>query len=647
MNKQILTAVLALALPAAALADLTGTKTLAANTSLNLDSGATASTGGDILWNGSALTPQANAKAFDLGPLGSLDGLGKSTLDLIKSAASLAPIPSSTLAVGEVIAVFTNGGNTAAVLVTANSGGSITLQFITFGVAPGGGGGGPSISKVLNNSSLIPAGFPNSGIAQGSLFQVLGSGLADDGDATLHSSEGAGLPSTLNGASITVTVGSTTVNVALYYATPTQIDGVLPANTPTGSGTLTVTHNGTASITIQIVVAAPGITTYNNGTAVAQDNSRPTDPYGGLITFAKSAAPGAIIIVWGSGVGPTGNSDTAYDTSGHQTSVSYTVYIGGVQAAIAYKGASVYPGVSVLVLTVPQNVPTGCYVPIAAVANVNGNSIVSNIATLPIHAGGGACSDPQLGFDGDQISMLNGLGTVRSGFVIVSQLTSQTGVSSGAAAIFQKSSAVSAVSGATVSIGACILSQTVTGGSTGTTTGLNAGTITVTGPGGSPVTLSSIPQLAGYYSATLASVPANGGAYVFNGSGASGSDTVGPFSTTVNFPNPLLTWSNQSAAATVGRGQGLVVNWNGGTPGSLVIISGSSAGGTVTGSYTCIAPQSALTFTVPSYILLGLPAGTGTTSVTNSTNFTTFTATGLDFGGALGLVSFQANSNYN
>ncbi len=53
-----------------------------------------------------------------------------------------------------------------------------------------GGGGGPSITDVLNNSSLIPAGFPNSGIAQGSLFQVKGSGLADDGDATLHDSQG-------------------------------------------------------------------------------------------------------------------------------------------------------------------------------------------------------------------------------------------------------------------------------------------------------------------------------------------------------------------------------------------------------------------------------------------------------------------------
>ena len=376
MKKQILTAILALALPAAALADLSDTKMLTASTNLNLDTGATASgAGGDILWNGSTLTPQVNAKAFSL-PGGSgaatFDALDQTTIQAFSMVASPAALPGSSLTTDSIFIVFTNAGHAAKVLVTANSGGSITLQFTTFG-AGGGSGGGPSITDVLNNSSLIPAGFPNSGIAQGSLFQVLGSGLAEDGDATLHDSQAAGgLPTTLNGASITVTVGSTTVNVALYYATPTQIDGVLPANTPTGSGTLTVTHNGTpTSFTIQVVTAAPGITTYNNGTAVAQDNSRPTDPYGGLITFTKSAAPGAVIIVWGSGLGATANSDTAYDTSGHQTSVAYTVYIGGVQlpaANVNYKGASVYPGVSVLVLTIPQNVPTGCYVPLAAVA---------------------------------------------------------------------------------------------------------------------------------------------------------------------------------------------------------------------------------------------------------------------------------------
>src|SRR5580658_9140622 len=55
---------MALGFPAAALADLTQTTTLQANTSLNLETGVTATgSGGDILWDGSAMTPQGKATA--------------------------------------------------------------------------------------------------------------------------------------------------------------------------------------------------------------------------------------------------------------------------------------------------------------------------------------------------------------------------------------------------------------------------------------------------------------------------------------------------------------------------------------------------------------------------------------------------------
>jgi len=634
-------AALALAAFPISAADLTGTTTLTATQSLNLDTGATAPSGGDLLWSGTSITPQGSAKAGVIPILTGASGfaaLDQATLQAISGSGSSAPIPSSNLPVGTILGVLTNAAHVAKVLVTANSGASITLQFTTFGAT--GGSGGPSITNVLNNSSEIPAGFPNSGIAQGSIFKVLGSGLATAGDeANLHSSEGAGLQTTLNGATVTVTVGSVTKQAPLYYATPAQIDGVLSSSMPLGSGTLTVSYNGVTSATfpIQVVAAAPGITIYN-GSGIAQHVN------GTLVTYTASAAPGEVIIIWGTGFGATGNSDTTYDTSQHQTSVPYKIYFGGVEATnIAYKGASVYPGVDVFGVTVPANAPTGCFVPMVAVANGN---IVSNTTTMAIQAGGGVCSDPQFSVSGDQISTLNGQGTVKSGFLIVSQSTApSTGVTNSATGIFQKTTGVSApTGGGLVSIGGCIITQTTTGGSTGTTTGLNAGTITVTGPGGPPVTLTAISLLPGFYTGTVPTIPSTGGAYVFNGSG--GTD-VGGFSTTVSFPNPLLVWTNQGAAATVARNQGLTVNWTGGPSGSYVIISGSSASGTATGSYTCFAPQSAGQFTVPSYILLGLPAGTGNTTVQNSTNLGTFSANGLDVGRTLGAVSFQVNSNYN
>ena len=65
-------AILALVFSIAALADLKGKLTLTANSALNLDTGATVASGGDILWSGSSMKPQSNATAVNIGALGAL-----------------------------------------------------------------------------------------------------------------------------------------------------------------------------------------------------------------------------------------------------------------------------------------------------------------------------------------------------------------------------------------------------------------------------------------------------------------------------------------------------------------------------------------------------------------------------------------------
>jgi hypothetical protein len=215
-----------------------------------------------------------------------------------------------------------------------------------------------------------------------------------------------------------------------------------------------------------------------------------------------------------------------------------------------------------------------------------------------------------------------------------------------AEANFLQVTGVSNPGGGTVSLGGCLLNQILAPPSNlPTVTGLDAGTLSVTLPFGSPVTLSSL--AIGQYLAQLPSgaIPTSGGAFTFTGSGGT---QVGSFTTIVNFPNPALTWTNQSAAATIVRSSGLQVTWTGGASGAYIVISGSSAPLTpgVSGSYTCTAPGAAGQFTVPPYILLGLPAGVGTTSVENATNSTSFSASGLDSGVASGAVTVLANSSY-
>jgi hypothetical protein len=202
-----------------------------------------------------------------------------------------------------------------------------------------------------------------------------------------------------------------------------------------------------------------------------------------------------------------------------------------------------------------------------------------------------------------------------------------------------------------LSIGSCTVTEVLAGGATGTSTPLSAGTVTVTGPTGGPVILNQTPIFTGELVAQLASgaIPQTGGTFTFNGTGGTSTTVpnVGSFAASVTFPNPILSWTNQNAAASVTRSAGLTVTWTGGAPGSYVIISGNSSSGSANGSYSCYAPQSALSFTVPSYVLGTLPSGSGTTMVENATNFATFTASGLDFGFGLGFMGFSVNSIYN
>jgi uncharacterized protein (TIGR03437 family) len=118
-----------------------------------------------------------------------------------------------------------------------------------------------TVTQILNNSSGTPPGLPNYGIAPSSIFIVTGTGLADPGTPVLQSSAAPGLPFALNEASITVVVNGVTTYPALYYTSPTQLAAVLPAATPVGTGTLTVTYDGALSNAagIQVVASAVGI----------------------------------------------------------------------------------------------------------------------------------------------------------------------------------------------------------------------------------------------------------------------------------------------------------------------------------------------------------------------------------------------------
>src|SRR5579862_6080173 len=205
-------AVLAIAFSSAARAAQSGSATLTAHLSLSLDTGTVSGSGGDILWNGTALTPQGRAALYNLGKFGSRVFKSIRARSAAAPAYSAAPIPASKLIAGDIFGVHTNRGNYAKVIVTAAESGSLSLQYTTFvegnaSIAPRPAFGPPLfITQIQNNYSFLLPGAPNYGIAPGSIFVVEGQNLNGNPTPVLQSSAAPGLPATLNQTSLSVTV---------------------------------------------------------------------------------------------------------------------------------------------------------------------------------------------------------------------------------------------------------------------------------------------------------------------------------------------------------------------------------------------------------------------------------------------------------
>ncbi len=97
---------------------------------------------------------------------------------------------------------------------------------------------------VVNAASFAGPGMPNYPIAQGSIFNVFGTGL---GPAAIVQSSSFPVPTTLGGTPMSVTVGSVTVKPLILYTLDGQAAGRPSLIPPVGLASLTVTYNGQTS----------------------------------------------------------------------------------------------------------------------------------------------------------------------------------------------------------------------------------------------------------------------------------------------------------------------------------------------------------------------------------------------------------------
>lgn len=158
----------------------------------------------------------------------------------------------------------------------------------------------PSISSggVVNGASLQP------GIVANSWAAIRGTNLSSVTDTWDKSIVNGKLPTTLDG--VTVTIGGKPAY--LYYVSPAQINLVVP-DIPAGATQVTVTAPSGASSTFTVTASqyGPAFFPWPNNQVVAtrQDYSYAVKDgtFSGVTTVP--AKPGDVIILWGTGFGPT------------------------------------------------------------------------------------------------------------------------------------------------------------------------------------------------------------------------------------------------------------------------------------------------------------------------------------------------------
>jgi uncharacterized protein (TIGR03437 family) len=495
----------------------------------------------------------------------------------------------------------------------------------------------PKIGAIENSASdaKIPVDSANhpigkNVIAQGSIFSLYGIGV---GPSTLTYPQGLPLPTSLpavNGTSIAISSGGQKLDAYIVAAEATQVNAILPSTTPIGDASVTLTFNGqtSAPFTISVVESRLGIITSNSqgyGTVVAQHGADST-----YILLTKAAHPGETVVLYGTGLGPITTPDNA---APGKVSVGSNVIvtIAGETVTPAYAGrAPQFAGEDQINFTIPDDVVTGCYVPISVTASGQ----VSQDVVLPIAKSGSDVCTHIFGLSAAALATLDGGGTVNVGLfqVLSAYAAALGGAVQGAGGLFDNADASSVfniynlipVAYGAVSypapLNSCVVIDQVntSGGFNlppfneigGTELVADSLALTINGPGGANANIFH-QSTGGYVSAFI---PPILGAGSWTISGLGGAD-VGAFNATITLPGNL-SWTNAGNFKTVPNSD-LTIVWSGGTSsanpvvtvfGNSTIVNPTDPSKSRAKSFYCAAPASAGKFVVPAAIRQQLPS---------------------------------------
>lgn len=516
----------------------------------------------------------------------------------------------------------------------------------------------PTVSAVMNAASYAIAGLPNAQIAQGSMFVIFGSDL---GPSQLEMANPP-LPKSLGGTTVRITAGDFSEDAYLFYTHASQVAGILPSRTPTGSAQITVTYQGATSRAAFVSVTARqlGLLARNqagHGAATLQNyNSDADQPVNSPYVPVR---PGQAAILWGTGLGAIPGDDGVTPPVGNLTE-RVDVLVGNKTAKPFYAGrSSQFPAIDQVNFLAPEGV-TGCHVPLAVF--VEGRS--SNYVTMAIAGQGKSCSD-ETWLGEAEMAAAERQGALRVAVVNLGRAVTVAAGDQGAqetadavTAEFVRRTAAELHSGAGVvdlyaSLGSCYLYPMRSGDRSewlpfevANNRPLDAGPALYVA--GSRETKTIPLTQTGGYSAAM-----GGGAQplflepgdysVSNGAG--GAD-VGAFQASLKIPAPI-TWTNRSDfARLVPRGPSVTLTWSGGDPKrEFVFIMGASVDANIGAmrGFVCTERVDAQKFQLPSRITGDLPQGRLPAGANYPTGFLSvgtlpfpetvkFTAPGLDAG---------------
>ncbi len=235
---------------------------------------------------------------------------------------------------------------------------------------------GPSITQagVVNGASFQPGISPNAWIT------IQGTNLfGGQPDTWTNSIVNGSLPTTLDGVS--VSIGGQLAYIS--YVSASQINAVAP-NVAPGNVTVSVTNSlGTSgTVTVAAQAAQPAFFAWPGGSYVVATRQDFSDAAkNGVITGVTTipAKPGDVIILWGTGFGPTSPAApvgvVTPSSSTYLTANTVSVSVGGVSATVY--GAALAPGFAALyqvAIQIPPSLTSGDYQVTAAVNGVQSPS---------------------------------------------------------------------------------------------------------------------------------------------------------------------------------------------------------------------------------------------------------------------------------